>query len=38
MEWLDNNTMKTVLLRHYPQLEPALGKVENAFAPWARVA
>jgi hypothetical protein len=38
MEWLDNNTMKTVLLRHYPQLEPALGKVDNAFAPWARTA
>lgn len=38
MEWLDNNTMKTVLLRHYPQLEPALGKVDNAFAPWARIA
>ncbi|HEX8071139.1 MAG TPA: peroxidase family protein [Pyrinomonadaceae bacterium] len=38
MEWIDNNTMKTVLLRHYPQLGPALAKVNNAFAPWARVA
>ncbi len=38
MEWLDNNTMKTVLLRHYPQLGPALAKTENAFAPWSRVA
>ena len=38
MEWLDNNTMKTVLLRHYPQLGPALAKIENAFAPWSRVA
>lgn len=38
LEWLDDNTMKTVLLRHYPQLEAALGKVENAFAPWGRVA
>jgi hypothetical protein len=38
MEWLDNNTMKTVLLRHYPQLEPALRRVTNAFAPWARLA
>jgi Animal haem peroxidase len=37
MEWLDNNTMKTVLLRHYPQLGPALGKVANAFAPWSHV-
>lgn len=38
MDWLDNNTMKTVLLRHYPELGSSLGKVENAFAPWARVA
>ncbi|MDQ3803517.1 MAG: heme peroxidase [Acidobacteriota bacterium] len=38
MQWLDDNTMKTVLLRHYPQLEPALGKVTNAFAPWAKLA
>jgi Animal haem peroxidase len=38
MEWLDNNTMKTVLLRHYPQLGPALAKIKNAFAPWSRVA
>lgn len=38
LEWLNENTMKTVLLRHYPQLEPALGKVGNAFAPWTKVA
>jgi hypothetical protein len=38
LEWLNDNTMKTVLLRHYPQLEPAVGKVGNAFAPWAKVA
>lgn len=38
MEWLDNNTMKTVLLRHYPQLGTALAKVNNAFAPWAQIA
>jgi hypothetical protein len=38
MEWLDNTTMKTVLLRHYPQLEPALRNVENAFAPWTKLA
>lgn len=34
MEWLNDSTMKSVLLRHYPQLEPSLGKVDNAFAPW----
>jgi hypothetical protein len=38
MQWLDDNTMKTVLLRHYPQLGPSLGKVANAFAPWPAVA
>lgn len=38
LEWLNENTMKTVLLRHYPQLEPALGKVKNAFAPWTKLA
>jgi len=36
LEWLNNNTMKTVLLRHYPELAPTLDKVKNAFAPWAR--
>jgi Animal haem peroxidase len=38
LEWLNDNTMKTVLLRHYPQLAPSLGKVANAFAPWLSVA
>jgi hypothetical protein len=38
MEWLDQNTMKTVLLRHYPQLGPSLGGVANAFAPWLKMA
>lgn len=38
MQWLDDNSMKTVLLRHYPQLGPSLGKVANAFAPWLGVA
>lgn len=38
LKWLDENTMKTVLLRHYPQLASSLGKVKNAFAPWPRVA
>jgi hypothetical protein len=36
-QWLQDNTMKTVLLRHFPQLEPALRLVDNAFAPWNRV-
>ena len=28
--------MRAVLLRHFPELEPALRGVENPFAPWAR--
>jgi hypothetical protein len=38
LEWIDQNSMKSVLLRHFPQLEPSLGQVENAFEPWPRVA
>ena len=37
LDWIDNSTMKDVLLRHYPQLNPALEGVTNAFAPWKRV-
>jgi hypothetical protein len=37
MQWLDETTMKTVLLRHYSELAPSLGKVANAFAPWPRL-
>ncbi len=29
--------MKDVLLRHYPELEPALEGLPNAFLPWHRV-
>jgi heme peroxidase len=38
MDWINDNTMATVLLRHYPQLRPALGSVPNAFMPWVRAA
>ncbi|NYE20433.1 peroxidase family protein [Microbacterium immunditiarum] len=37
LKWIADNTMKTVLLRHYPSLAPALDGVENAFAPWKAV-
>jgi hypothetical protein len=37
LDWIDNTTMRDVLLRHYPQLAPALDGVANAFAPWRRV-
>jgi hypothetical protein len=36
MDWINDNSMASVLLRHYPQLRPALGSVPNAFTPWAR--
>jgi hypothetical protein len=34
LDWIENNTMSSVLLRHYPQLRPALRHVDNAFKPW----
>ena len=34
LAWIADNTMKTVLLRHYPGLAPALSAVTNAFKPW----
>jgi 2,4-dienoyl-CoA reductase-like NADH-dependent reductase (Old Yellow Enzyme family) len=37
LDYLRRNTMRDVLVRHYPQLAPALQGVENAFAPWRRV-
>lgn len=36
LKWIADNTMSTVLLRHYPQLATALAGVKNAFAPWQR--
>ena len=37
LDWIDGASMRDVLLRHFPQLEPALHGVDNAFQPWARV-
>jgi hypothetical protein len=36
LDWIERTTMSDVLLRHYPELAPALDGVENAFAPWKR--
>jgi Animal haem peroxidase len=36
MQWLADNTMASVILRHYPQLRPALRSTNNAFTPWQR--
>jgi hypothetical protein len=38
LKWINDNSMSSVLLRHYPELAPALDGVENAFAPWRRVS
>jgi hypothetical protein len=37
MEWIRDNTMVSVLLRHFPALAPALLHAKNAFWPWNTV-
>jgi Animal haem peroxidase len=37
VDWVTHTKMKDVLLRHYPELEPALDGLPNAFLPWNRV-
>ncbi len=34
IDWIENNNMTTVLLRHFPELTPILQRNANAFAPW----
>ena len=34
MRWIDETTMSSVLLRHCPELRPALRGLENAFTPF----
>jgi hypothetical protein len=38
IRWVEESDMKDVLLRHHPELAPALEGVENAFAPWNELA
>jgi hypothetical protein len=38
IRWVTHTKMKDVLLRHYPELEPALDGLPNAFLPWNRVS
>jgi hypothetical protein len=38
IDWVERNSMRSVLLRHFPVLAPALKDVANPFAPWAQVA
>jgi hypothetical protein len=34
LDWVEGNSMRSLLLRHHPELEPALRGVANPFAPW----
>jgi hypothetical protein len=36
-DWVNNTTMKDVILRHYPELTEAIGDVERVFAPWPKL-
>lgn len=38
LDWVNETGMKDVILRHFPELEPALRDVANPFAPWRSVA
>ena len=37
LDWVTKTKMKDVILRHYPELGPALEGMPNAFLPWHRV-
>jgi hypothetical protein len=37
LEWIRRTSMSTLLLRHHPELAPALEGVGNAFAPWRKL-
>ncbi len=36
IQWVQDNSMLSVLLRHCPELRPAVRGVANAFQPWTR--
>lgn len=36
-DWVNNTTMKDVILRHYPELTEAIDDVERVFAPWPKL-
>jgi hypothetical protein len=37
LDYIDKNSMLSVLRRHYPQLAPALSGVRNGFEPWKAI-
>lgn len=36
-DWVNDTSMKDVILRHYPELTEAIGDVERVFAPWPKL-
>ena len=38
IDWVESNSMRTVILRHFPELAPSLEGVGNPFAPWNRAS
>ena len=38
IDWVNNTKMKDVILRHHPDLAPALEGMPNAFLPWHQVS
>lgn len=34
LDWIERNDMRSVILRHFPELSPALAGLRHAFAPW----
>ncbi len=37
IRWVTHTKMKDVPLRHYPELEPSLEGMPNAFLPWHKI-
>lgn len=37
LNWVQNNTMRDVLIRHFPDLKAPLRNSKNAFAPWGKL-
>jgi len=38
IDWISDNNMTSVLLRHFPELTPVLMRTKNAFAPWSPIS
>ncbi|VAW78934.1 Peroxidase [hydrothermal vent metagenome] len=34
LNWIDDHNMSSVIIRHYPELTPAIQNISNVFAPW----